>query len=90
MPLELHFLNKCDDLEKKIISEYYQRCFGEDLPESSIKYHSINVENKKDKIEDFKTAISSTVRSISNLIKLRFLLEIKLQTLIKIQLNSLI
>ena len=30
------FLNKCDDLEKSIISEYYQRCFGEDLPESSI------------------------------------------------------
>ena len=30
------FLNKCDDLEKKIISEYYQRCFGIDLPESSI------------------------------------------------------
>ena len=25
-----------DELEKKIISEYYQRCFGEDLPESSI------------------------------------------------------
>jgi len=23
-------------LEKKIISEYYQRCFGEDLPESSV------------------------------------------------------
>jgi cobaltochelatase CobS len=30
------FLNKCDELEKKIISEYYQRCFSEDLPESSI------------------------------------------------------
>ena len=30
------FLNKCDDLEKGIIAEYYQRCFGEDLPESSI------------------------------------------------------
>ena len=30
------FLNKCDDLEKKIISEYYQRCFGDDLPESSV------------------------------------------------------
>ena len=28
------FLNKCDDSEKKIIAEYYQRCFGEDLPES--------------------------------------------------------
>ena len=25
------FLNKCDETEKKIISEYYQRCFGEDL-----------------------------------------------------------
>ena len=30
------FLNKCDETEKKIISEYYQRCFGIDLPESSI------------------------------------------------------
>ena len=30
------FLNKCDDTEKNIISEYYQRCFGEDLPESLI------------------------------------------------------
>jgi len=30
------FLNKCDDLEKNIIAEYYQRCFGEDLPESLI------------------------------------------------------
>ena len=28
------FLNKCDGAEKSIISEYYQRCFGEDLPES--------------------------------------------------------
>ena len=32
----LTFLNKCDEMEKKIISEYFQRCFGEDLPESSI------------------------------------------------------
>ena len=30
------FLNKCDEIEKNIIAEYYQRCFGEDLPESSI------------------------------------------------------
>ena len=30
------FLNKCDELEKKIISEYYQRCFGEEFPESLI------------------------------------------------------
>ena len=30
------FLNKCDETEKNIIAEYYQRCFGEDLPESMI------------------------------------------------------
>jgi len=30
------FLNKCDATEKNIIAEYYQRCFGEDLPESMI------------------------------------------------------
>ena len=30
------FLNKCDDMEKNTIAEYYQRCFGEDLPESLI------------------------------------------------------
>ena len=30
------FLNRCDEVEKNIIAEYYQRCFGEDLPESMI------------------------------------------------------
>ena len=30
------FLNKCDEVEKNIISEYYQRCFGEELPESMV------------------------------------------------------
>ena len=30
------FLNKCDDLEKSIIAEYYQRCFADDLPESTV------------------------------------------------------
>ena len=30
------FLNKCDEIEKNIISEYYQRCFGDELPESLI------------------------------------------------------
>ena len=36
MLLELTFLNKCDEIEKNIIAEYYQRCFGEELPESLI------------------------------------------------------
>jgi cobaltochelatase CobS len=31
LSFKLTFLNKCDDSEKPIIAEYYQRCFGEDL-----------------------------------------------------------
>ena len=31
----LTFLNKCDELERSIVAEFYQRCFGEELPESS-------------------------------------------------------
>ena len=27
------FLNKCDELERSTVAEYYQRCFGEELPE---------------------------------------------------------
>lgn len=27
----LTFLNKCDELERSVVAEYYQRCFGEDL-----------------------------------------------------------
>ncbi|MBI3673327.1 MAG: cobaltochelatase subunit CobS [Rhizobiales bacterium] len=31
----LTFLNKCDELERSVVAEFYQRCFGEELPESS-------------------------------------------------------
>ena len=31
------FLNKCDELERPIVAEFYQRCFGEELPESAAK-----------------------------------------------------
>ncbi len=30
----LTFLNKCDEIEKNTIAEYYQRCVGDELPES--------------------------------------------------------
>ena len=30
----LSFLNKCDDAERALVAEYYQRVFGKDLPES--------------------------------------------------------
>ncbi|SON57874.1 Aerobic cobaltochelatase subunit CobS [Hartmannibacter diazotrophicus] len=29
------FLNKCDELERPLVAEFYQRCFGAELPESA-------------------------------------------------------
>ncbi len=31
----LTFLNKCDELERETVAELYQKCFGEELPESA-------------------------------------------------------
>ena len=31
----LTFLNKCDELERQTVAEFYQRCFDEELPESA-------------------------------------------------------
>ena len=30
----LTFLNKCDETERPVVAEYYQRCFGQELPET--------------------------------------------------------
>ena len=30
------FLNNCDESERPVIAEYYQRVFGTDLPESLV------------------------------------------------------
>ena len=32
----LTFLNKCDELERALVAEFYQRCFGQELPESAV------------------------------------------------------
>jgi cobaltochelatase CobS len=31
------FLNKCDEIERPLVAEYYQRCFGSELPESGVR-----------------------------------------------------
>jgi cobaltochelatase CobS len=31
----LTFLNKCDELERQLVAEIYQKCFGDELPESA-------------------------------------------------------
>ncbi len=30
------FVNKCDELERPVVAEFYQRAFGEELPESAV------------------------------------------------------
>ncbi len=37
LSFRLTFLNKCDEIEKQQISEFYQRAFGDELPESVIE-----------------------------------------------------
>jgi cobaltochelatase CobS len=33
----LTFLNKCDELERPTVAEFFQRAFGQDLPESAAR-----------------------------------------------------
>ena len=41
------FLNKCDEIEKNIIAEYYQRCFGEESARVACKYSNLNDNGNK-------------------------------------------
>ena len=38
LAFKLTFLNKCDEMERPTVSEYYQRCFGRDLIETINTY----------------------------------------------------
>lgn len=35
LAFQMTFLNKCDELERPSIAEFYQRCFGQDLPQAA-------------------------------------------------------
>jgi cobaltochelatase CobS len=37
LAFRMTFMNKCDETERSIVAEYYQRCMGEELPESASK-----------------------------------------------------
>ncbi len=34
---QVTFLNKCDEIERSVVAEYYQRCFGTELPQSGVQ-----------------------------------------------------
>ncbi len=36
LAFQLSFLNKCDELERGLVAECYQRCFGEELKQSTV------------------------------------------------------
>ena len=36
LAFQLTFLNKCDELERATVAEFYQRCLGDDLPDSAL------------------------------------------------------
>ena len=42
------FLNKCDELERPTVAEFFQRCFEEELPESIISSSAESIENSND------------------------------------------
>ncbi len=35
------FLNKCDEVERATVAEYYQRCFGKELPETGVRVNLV-------------------------------------------------
>ena len=37
LAFRLTFLNKCDELERVVVAEFYQRCFGTELAESGVQ-----------------------------------------------------
>ena len=37
LAFRMSFLNKCDEAERALVAEYYQRVFGVDLPESVVR-----------------------------------------------------
>ncbi len=42
------FLNKCDELERATVAEFFQRCFEEELPESIVSNSIQSIENSND------------------------------------------
>ena len=44
LAFRLAFLNKCDEAERPLIAEYYQRCFDIELPQSAMRAQSVIVD----------------------------------------------
>ncbi|MBN2752565.1 MAG: cobaltochelatase subunit CobS [Rhodospirillaceae bacterium] len=47
LSFRLTFLNKCDESERPLVAEYYQRCFGKDLPDSAFGVPSMSLSSRQ-------------------------------------------
>ena len=62
-------LNKCDETERVIIAEYYQRCFDSEtvdsIAEETRKYLRLLMASKSSQSETIKEAVSAATRALS-------------------------
>ena len=70
----LSFLNKCDELERGLVAEFYQRCFGEELRHRPPTLRSAkqkpeadadSAKKKPDPLAPFKRAVSLATRTLA-------------------------
>jgi len=47
LSFRLTFLNKCDEAERPLVAEYYQRCIGQDLPETSFVAPALSLSSRQ-------------------------------------------
>ena len=65
------FLNKCDEMERATVAEYYQRCFGTELKETGVpppldaNRPSRTMAEAETPVEVFKRATAAAVRAIA-------------------------
>ena len=68
----LTFLNKCDEAERPIIAEYYQRCLGMELAESPARPACCDQQRRpmsplgKERLEGLQRALAATCRAIAH------------------------
>ena len=60
------FLNKCDETERPLVAEYYQRVFGEDLPESVVEKAVGRGRPMTERIDLFRRALAGAARAIAH------------------------
>ena len=62
----LTFLNKCDEYERPAVAEFYQRCFGEELPRIGGPRELTPMGEAEGAVDLFKRVLTATARAIAD------------------------